>query len=519
MSATGKAWNLLRKVMISLAIIVGLVFCGLIALGLTVYTARHRERLLDIDPAREALAGQQPAALEPLAKRINQFSSLDEATRVAEDAGYHCETAEERMRAILPAKDSAPFDFICGRLDAQPSEDRALVASGAKAQPFWQFRRAAAGSDDEALILRLEPPVRLSNGGARLRIVRLTLRKPPGLLSRLLGKDSGIALVAAKGIEFAKVERFADLILEGLGGNPMAVCGSIITRTSCMEVREIRAKDGPGHWDGTPKATGQWGTLASQIEGFGLACTPFQSEDGHAPTGGEAALVLHCSTQSFSGQAQTVDMLVDTATSTPIALEFAIPGQKLRVPLRGEPPEHSKGAAVLLAFNEAGEARAIELAPNFQSGTVYRSIREFDTLTEASRQRVVSVNLKQVSEMIETPDALPIPQLQKLDTAATMLARFGASGVEPIRPSLLTAPPPLAAAVALAICAAEGQSAACLSPALVARPELSAILLAAHDEAQQATQGLDEEHPARERLRLLAAQLQAAGARTGKIGE
>jgi hypothetical protein len=40
-------------------------------------------------------------------------------------------------------------------------------------------------------------------------------------------------------------------------------------------------------------------------------------------------------------------------------------------------------------------------------------------LSEASQQKVVGANLKQVTAILEELDALPIPQLHKFNTAAS----------------------------------------------------------------------------------------------------
>jgi hypothetical protein len=288
----------------------------IIALGWNLYSTYYHDERSTVDSAREALAAPEPAALRGLAKRIDQFSSLSQAILVAEDVGYHCSAADQRLST---ANRSTRFDFVCGRSDAEP------------------------GPGDEALIMGLEL-ADLRNGGQQLRIASLATRKPPGLLSLLAGKDTPF-LAAAKGIEFANAEHFADLVLENIDGEPMAPCNRASHSPACKELRASREKNGPRHWDGKPKTTGPWHKVVSRIEHFGLSCARFQTTDGQAPTGRGETLALRCSTRSFSGQEQTVDLLMDTATSTPVALDFTVAGQRKRVALEGEPPNHSLAAS------------------------------------------------------------------------------------------------------------------------------------------------------------------------------
>lgn len=481
MSVAGENGGVSRQILIGLATVMVVILLGFLSLQWYLRPQGIIEQGATSDPAREMLAGPEPDGFHGLAKQIDQFSTLDQTIYAAEKGGYHCRKAMEVWQRG-DTGDMSNHDLICGRSDVEP------------------------GPEEEALIVSIDRSG--SNAeGHMLRIVGVRLRKPPGFMSRLLGGDSAMPAVAARGIVFARVERFADLTLESLDGDPMAPCELPLYAWTCKELSATRAKEGPKRWDGKPKSVGQWREVVSRIGRFGLDCTALQSADGRTPTGDEVSLVAHCATQSFSGQAQAIDIVVDVATSIPIALVFSIPDQILRVPLDGKAPEHSPGETVLLAATNTGKTSSIKLTPDFLSGDYYRTNQQFSDLTESSRRRIVAINLKQVADVLDAPEVLPTPQLQKLDIASTLLARFGATGVAMVRPALPDASLPVATSIALAECRVQAQTRDCLTPALAERPELGKSLLAALDEAQDATTGLDETHPARHRLELLSRQL------------
>nr|WP_295787019.1 hypothetical protein [Rhodoferax sp.] len=474
MSAGKILREVLRKVAISAAIVMGLLLVAAALLTWN-YVREHRDSQREgDDPVREALAGPEPAALRGIARAINQFSTLDEAAAVALRASYHCEAALLRLRAGDMEGKLGRHYLECGRSEGPP------------------------GPGDTVLVVGIELP--------RQRPVSLELRKLAGKRWFGGGLDPGGTVASANGIEFKEPTRFVDLVLDAYDGG---ISGACFSPSSCDYARAERAKNGPPRWNGQPKNMGPREQIVLRLEQLGLQCSPLQSEGGGTPTGDDMRIVRRCGTRSFSGEAQTIDLVFDSMTGAVTSLDFAVAGKTLRVPTPGDVPEQPAGGVRLLLPAATGEVLDFPLAPNFHYNGIDR-LKRFDQLSDVSRQRVVGINLKQVTDMLAAPDALPVAQLQKLDAAAALLARFGEAGLAPVRASLAEAPLPVASAMALAHCALREQAPDCLALATVARPQIAAHLQSAHQEAQEWTQGLAEQNVGKRRLQLLRVQLQAA---------
>jgi hypothetical protein len=473
--------DLLRRLLKVLAIFIVVVLLGVAGFAWLRYHWLQQQDLADVDPALKLLAGPEPARLKGIAWRVNQFSSMSEAVAAAQSGGYHCQSAAERATNNSHYDDASHrVDLLCGHNDAEPAPG------------------------EEALVIGVELP--------RQRVVSLELRRLPGATLFAGGTDPGATLASANGIVFTDVAQLTNFTVDQFSRDYRAFCG---TPSLCEERREQRAKEGIRVWDGKPRAMASTEEIMTRMQQIGFVCTPYQSVNGDAITGGEATLVRRCRSSSFSGQIQIVDVVVDTATSKTLALDFSLGGQQQRMPVISAAPINQSNDAnpaqvtAMLALNENGEVQNIRVAPFFSYWGLDFSLKQFDHLTNASRERIVAVNLKQVSDMLEMEDAVPVPKLQRLDAAAALLARFGKRGVEPLTPQLLSVPVPVATAIALANCIVEDQKNTCLAADLVARPEVGPVLSTALIEAQQATQDLPENHVARERLRLLALQLKA----------
>ncbi len=470
MSARSLFSELLRKVLISIAIIVAVLMAGAAFLAWKVYSNHRGLGAPEYDPVRQSLAGPVPAVLRGLANSIDQFSSLHEVADRAEQAGYHCAQSLQKFQNR-------------SERDGQVRQDLECVKGSDE-----------AGPGDTVLVVGIALPGQ--------RAVSLELRRLPGKRWLFSGDSPGSVIARANGIEFASPARFVDLIIDAAFGG-MQNCFS---PANCSDRREYREKYGPPVWDGKPRNMGPREQIETHLHQLGLQCSPLQSPDGKALTGDETTLMERCATNSFSGQVQTVDLVLDPMTSAVTALDFGVANQTLRVPLSGGVPEQPPGGSLLLVSNQAGEVLRFPLAPNFfYHGS--DQLKRIDTLNAASRNRVIDINLKQITSMLAQPDALPVPQLQKLDVASALLTRLGAPAFEQVRPMLIEAPVALASAMALADCALHEQAPDCLTAMVIARPDVSANLLAAYKEANDASQGLPDAHSAIRRLQVLALQI------------
>src|SRR5205814_511790 len=142
----------------------------------------------------------------------------------------------------------------------------------------------------------------------------------------------------------------------------------------------------------------------------GLRCAAARFPESSDTKEAAAPALQRCATNSFAGQSQTVDILLDPMTSAVTGLDFAVAGKAVRMQGKGSIPEQPPGGAVLLASTAAGDVLEFALAPDFHYAGSDR-LKRFGELSDGSRARVAGLNFKQVSDLLTAPQALPLPQL------------------------------------------------------------------------------------------------------------
>ena len=431
------------------------------------------------DPALEALAATETKELKGLARRINQFTSLDEFVIIAKNARYNC---EESLRVLRQRPGyTGLFIMICSRGEKAP----------------------AAG--DDVLVVGFDMSVR--------RPTRLELRHVDTIFPDQwqTGSNDPTRLIAAsKGIEFLGVTRLADLVIDRFDRWYFEHCigdGLTSERELCIERRRQRAKDGPPHWDGKPRVVSTYQGVIDTLQDAGFACSEWSVSSADVASSRFRTFTHRCTISSFSGQQQTVDLTIAAAGSVPRMLTVIVDNERKEIPLQQTPPAVEYGGIRLLLDTPKGEVRSYLISPHLSGSSSESAIKQYATFTEASRQLVAETITDQMRSVLEAPAALPAPQLQRLDVAAAMLSRYGSDAVDRAAKGISDLPPIAVAAIGLASCTINDEAPDCLLNFVSARPAVHDLLSSAYFETKESVNGLAPDHPVQWRLEKLAGQL------------
>jgi hypothetical protein len=466
----------MKSLLAKLAVCVAIVAGGLLLLNVMVGVYRGTRDPTEwlTDPAYEFLVGDEPKELKGLARRITQFTRLDDAVQLATRKGYQCVQTRDELDRLNSYR--GLYKLVCpaGREDLKEKE--------------------------LALVLISLYPGRFMRGVEVWRIGRL----PPAPFNLEDVFAASQKLAEARGIEFATAAAFGDVLADRFAGFYAENCVGEANATllsTCVDWRERRAKQGPPKWNGEPVKGGTHERAVSVLKDLGMQCGPLRFTD-------KGFAQLRCETRSFAGQLQSVSLEINTATTAPIALQAEIGDERQRIALAGQAKSDEALTASVLVQTVNGKPRTITLSLRLQEGNDDFGLKDYATLDAPSQRLVFDAVMPLMQFLLGASKEPPaVPLLQRLDTAAYMLALLGANAVELAHRELAQPPIDTVAAVALASCRVHAETDVCLQASAAAYPALRGRLTAALEEAQQATPPLPEDHPVQMRLARLARQI------------